>query len=126
MNPRKPEDPNPVPVSEFYNFLRNLNSRPDDTEIDLPNITDSIQELYHELSDAEIIKVAKSLKNNKSCGKDGVFNEYIKTTIGVFLPLYKVLFNHILSTRVIPESWVAGNDIPIYKNKGDKTLPKNY
>ena len=36
LNPRKAKDPNPVPVSEFYNFFNN-------TEIDLPNITDFIQ-----------------------------------------------------------------------------------
>ena len=136
-------------VSEFYNFFKNINSRTDSTEIDLPNITYSIQELDHEISDAEIIKVAKSLKN-KFCGEDGVFNEYNKTTIGVFLPLYKLFFNHILSLRVIPESWVyvqhlynvgpasstlvqhcinviqMGNGIPIYKNKGDEALPEIY
>ena len=38
----------------------------------------SIQELDHDFSDAEIIEIAKYLKNNKSCGEDGVFNEYIK------------------------------------------------
>ena len=100
-NLRKPKDPNPVVVSEFHISIS------DNTEIDLQNITDSILELDNVLGDAGIIKVAKSLKNNKSCGADGVFNEYNKTTIDVFLPLYKLLFNHILSTRVIPESWVA-------------------
>ena len=59
LDPRKPKCPNPVPVSEFYNFLKkNLNCRTDNTEIDLPNITDSIQELDHEFSDAEIIEVS--------------------------------------------------------------------
>ena len=48
-NPRKTT--NPLPVDEFYN-----------TEIDLPNITDSIQKLDHKVTNAEILKIANSLK----------------------------------------------------------------
>ena len=38
--------------------------------------------------------------------------------------LYKLFLNHILSTRIIPEYWVAGNIIAIYINKRDKILEK--
>ena len=103
-----------------------MNKHADNTNIHVPNFTESVHELDHEFNDIEIIKVAKSLKNNKCCGDDGVLNEYIKSTIDIFLPLYKLLFNHILLTGDIPESWVVGNIITIYKNKGDKSLTENY
>ena len=37
-----------------------------------------------------------------------------------------VFFNLILNTGIIPENWVEGLIMPIYKNKGDSMLPENY
>ena len=39
---------------------------------------------------------------------------------------YVKLFNVIFDTGIIPEQWLLGNMIPIYKNKGDKLDPKNF
>ena len=38
----------------------------------------------------------------------------------------KKLFNNILDTGYMPDIWLSGNIIPIYKNKGSKDDPKNY
>ena len=51
---------------------------------------------------------------------------YIKTTSNQFIEIYEKLFNLILDTGFIPENWVVGNIIPIYKNKGDSNDPKNF
>ena len=74
----------------------------------------------------EIIKCIQKLKNNKSGGEDAIINEYIKTTSNQFIEIYEKLFNLIFDTGFIPESWVVGNIIPIYKNKGDSNDPKNF
>ena len=74
----------------------------------------------------EIIKCIQKLKNNNSGGEDAIINEYIKTTSNQFIEIYEKLFNLIFDTGFIPESWVVGNIIPIYKNKGDSNDPKNF
>lgn len=42
------------------------------------------------------------------------------------LPLYIKLFNKVLDTGEIPEDWLTGMIIPIYKNKGSKDDTNNY
>ena len=42
----------------------------------------------------EIRRVVKKLKNNKSCGPDFVLNEFIESTLDVFLPIYKTFQSH--------------------------------
>ena len=41
------------------------------------------------------------------------------------LPIYVKLFNIIFESAVIPESWLIGEILPIYKNKGEKSNPEN-
>ena len=77
-------------------------------------------------SEAEIRRVVKKLKNNKACGPDFVLNEFIESTLDVFLSIYIQLFNHILDTGNIPRNWTIGEIIQIYKNKGEINLPENY
>jgi hypothetical protein len=74
----------------------------------------------------EIIKCIQKLKNNKAGGEDAIINEYTKTTSNQFIKIYEKLLNLIFDTGFIPESWVVGNIIPIYKNKLDSNDPKNF
>ena len=74
----------------------------------------------------EIISAINILKTNKAHGSDNVLNEYIKSTKDVFLPIYIKLFNYILQTGSILETWLVGRIFPIYKNKGDIHEPENY
>ena len=36
------------------------------------------------------------------------------------------MFNKIFDTAIIPDTWLNGVILPIYKNKGDPSLPENY
>ena len=68
----------------------------------------------------------KKLKNNKASGEDHIINEYIKSTSGLFLPIYEKIFNLIFETGFLPDIWLIGSIKPIYKNKGNPLDPKNF
>ena len=40
--------------------------------------------------------------------------------------VYVYLFNFIFDTGILPEAWLIGNVIPIFKHKGCKLDPHNY
>ena len=83
-------------------------------------------ELNQPFSDIEVRMFVKNLKNNKASGIDGILNEFIKHSLDLMLPLYLKLFNKILDTGEMPEDWVKGLIIPVYKNKGSKSNADNY
>jgi hypothetical protein len=52
-----------------------------------------------------ILSCIKKLKNNKASGEDHIINEYIKSTSGLFLPIYEKIFNLIFETGFLPDIW---------------------
>ena len=74
----------------------------------------------------EIIHCISKLKNNKACGDDQILNEFLKTTSDLFINVYVKLFNLILDSGIVPQSWLSGFIIPLYKNKGDRCEVDNY
>ena len=85
----------------------------------------NVENLNEKISDDEIIKAAKAMKNNKACGIDSITNEYIKHSLPALLPLLNKLFNMVLDTGIIPDDWVTGIIVPLHKT-GDKKDPSNY
>jgi hypothetical protein len=53
-------------------------------------------------------------------------NEYIKNTIDDLMPIYVKLFNIILDTGIVPDTWSLGIMVTIYINKGSKFDPEMY
>ena len=113
-------------INFFYEHFKFLNEESTYPEMQINNNTRSVLELDKEISEEEILQAVKSLKNNKACGDDRVINEYIRSTIGLLLPVFKCIFNYVLETGNIPQDWTLGNIIPIYKKKGDTNDPGNY
>ena len=72
------------------------------------------------------MKCIKKLKNNKSCGYDGILNEFLKTSSSKLLIAVTTLFNIVLQTGKIPHAWSIGYISPIYKGKGEENDPDNY
>ena len=121
------------PIESLHDFFQELNSAQipeDDDAIDGIlngiNLNDDDQFLNTPITPAEILKCIQTLKNSKAPGSDEVLNEYIKYTKLQLLPIYVRLFNLVLNTGIIPEKWVEGMIMPIYKNKGDPMNPENY
>ena len=77
-------------------------------------------------TESEVLEGIKTLKNNKSPGVDLIVNEFIKVVPHVLCPVLTKLFNVILATGCIPEAWVIGIIVPIYKKKGSVENPENY
>jgi hypothetical protein len=132
LKPKRKEAPSPS-VEDFYDHFKTINAESVNDNRFLNDINDisitrnSNEYLNSLITETEINKCILSLKNSKSCSpNDNILNEYIKATKEMFTPFYCKLFNSVLDTGFIPESWLEGVIIPIYKNKGDSADPNNY
>ena len=63
------------------------------------------QELIREISQEEINNVIRNLPNNKAPGTDSLTYEFYKLTEEVITPILYGVFNHTLSSGVMPSSW---------------------
>ena len=90
---------------------------------DFPDIN-IVHDLYAKITEYEISKAIKCLKNGRATGLDTISNEYLKYSIPFLLPLLTKMFNLVLNSGIIPESWQIGSIIPIYKIKVTLILPK--
>ena len=88
--------------------------------------TDDDEILNSSITESEILKCLKLLKNNKCSANDSILNEYLKYSSGKMLNIYVLFFNTILETGIIPEPWLEGIIRPIYKRSSDATRPENY
>ena len=82
-------------------------------------IEDDNEILNIEILEQEILQCVQSLKNGKAAGDDKIINEYIKTTVYIFMPIYVKLFNKVLNSWCIPDTWLQGIIKPVFKNNGD-------
>ena len=128
INSLKQKTSKTVPtLEEFYNHFKLLNtSHEDSDEVINPDNMQTNEYLNSKITQEEILRAIRSLNNGKAPGCDHILNEYIKSTSYIFLPLYETFFNVILDTGYFPEQWSIGCIHLIYKNKGDRTNPKNY
>ena len=97
----------------------------DDITLDT-SVLDECAMLDNPITEDEITCAVNNLGNDKACGIDGVYNEYIKSSLSVMMPIYVKLFNCVLDNGIVPEAWVTGYITPIYKGKGDPSNPDNY
>ena len=74
----------------------------------------------------EVRSVLSSLKSGKAAGPDCLINEFFKCSSSVTSKLLMKMFNVILVSGYLPDSWSSGWIVPIYKNKGSKIDPNNY
>ena len=74
----------------------------------------------------EMLKLVRTLKNNKSSGNDQVLNEFLKYSPPKIIDMIVGLFNVKLDTGIFPEQWSVGIIKPLYKNTGAKDNPNNY
>ena len=83
------------------------------------------EELDVEITNEELLKSIKQLRNNASGGPDLLLNEFFKYASNVLLPYLHKLCNSCLARGYFPDSWSEGHIVPIFKS-GDTSDPSNY
>ena len=74
-----------------------------------------MQLLNSNITTEEVLKAAKSLKNGKAGGPDGILNEMLKISCIYNTTAYVNLFNTILKSGIYPELWRENYIKPIFK-----------
>ena len=125
----KSKDNENIDIETLYDFFKNLNEQNEREDMS-PNVNidlnDEDELLNSPITENEILKCIRWLKNNKSSSNDKIINEYLKCTADIMVPIYVSFFNIVLQTGIIPDSWIEGIIRPIYKNNGDPSNPENY
>ena len=128
INKQKPPKVSKLPnLDEFHEYFKEVNklndSQSEGTLQPEPHFINDI--LNGEITTDEVIKAIKSLKAGKAAGLDMILNDYIKVSMDIMVPVYIKLFNLVLDSGHIPDSWLQGVIVPIYKS-GVTTNPENY
>ena len=91
-----------ININDLNTFFKDINSHNDSPDPDGENINLLIDNdngiLNLHITENEILKCIKNLKNNKACSNDGIINEYIKATAHEMMSLYVAFFNLIFDT----------------------------
>ena len=109
---------NNIPLESLENHFKKLNQN------NLQNEDPFLQNDLHDesplndpITEDELDKAIKSLKNKKAAGADGIENEHIKSSFETFKYIYLKLFNVIIATGHFPDSWALGLIIPVFLEK---------
>ena len=121
-----------INLGDWKHYFEDLNSnKKDPTDIQIEEKLSEIEKtvIFNELdfiiSDAEITKAIKSLKNSKSSGLSLILNEMLKYGQVTLKPLLNKLFNLVFSNSIYPVIWSQGYIAPLYKS-GSVYDPANY
>ena len=120
-------------IETFYDYFKKLKAGNEDVndhdEINTNEICDNPvydEILNGKITELEITEAIRELKNNKAPGTDNILNEYLKYPSPLLISLYCKVFNLVLDSGIIPESWSSGTIKPVYKNKGNPSDPDNF
>ena len=73
------------------------------------------EELNQSFSYEEISTAIIQSKDGRSCGPDGLLNEFYIYGKTKLIPVLLVLFNKIFEIGHFPEGWSEGHIIPLHK-----------
>ena len=115
-----------VSLECFHDHFKTLSNVQDGAEGDFTANIDT--QLNTTITEKDIVKAIKLVKNNKSCGTDFILNEFLKNSCQKMSPIFAKLhvFNIVFESGIIHDLWSVGIICPAYKNKGDAANPDNY
>lgn len=120
LNNKATDDPStnvaPHEWHKYFKSLMNKDYKNHFQEVGEDNVKQYISSsLNVDITAKELFKAVKSLKNNKSCGPDNIYNEMIKHSCPLFHDLYVDIFNIILNSSVYPSIWRNNYIKPLFK-----------
>lgn len=94
---------------------------------DLPQVPQDVGEsLLSATSTTEVFNVLKGMKTGSAPGPDGLPTEFYTTFWPELADTIVSLFNSILETNVVPDTFKQGRLVLIHKSGKDPLLPKSY
>jgi hypothetical protein len=110
-----------VKLSDGKEYYVDLNNNvKDHIDIKIENSLNEVEKppLFNELdfsiSESEVTKTIKSLRNCKSCGLSLILNELLKYGQLYLMPLIHKLFNLVFTNGIYPKSWSIGNNLVLF------------
>ena len=100
------------PVQKWTNHIKRLVASVDEILQDAPN--------EEPFTEKELDKAIKTLRRGKCPGPDNIPNGVFVKATGSTRKVYLKMLNHVLEKGSIPEQWLNGNIIRLYKGKGTK------
>ena len=127
INDRKSQKTfNDISLKVLHDHFKKINQAEiNETEINITVV--NVNPLFNDhVTTDEMLKLVRTLKNNKSSGHDQVLNEFLKYSPPKIIDMIVRLFNVILDIGIFPEQWSVGIIKPLYKNTGARDNPNNY
>ena len=84
------------------------------------------QRPLRKITEVEVEAALKGMKKGKAAGPSGLTSELLQAAGKVGIRELRNIFNDLLEGEEIPKDWNNGNNIPIYKEKGDAMDCGNY
>ena len=99
-----------------------------DTDSVLPqeNIKTNLRINIIPLDEAKILALIHALDANKAHGWDDISIQMIKICDESLVKPLRKIYQFSLDSCIFPSKWKKANVVPVYKNKGDKSIAKNY
>ena len=125
---------NPIQTEEWGSYFSDLNknkipnvARRAEIECKLKEFESfrTFNNLDFTISEGEIGKAIKALKNGKAPGLDRITGNMFKAGMSAFICPLKKLYNLVFSTSKYPQEWCKGYITPIHKS-GNPRDPSNY
>ena len=117
-----------VSNGEWYNYFQTLLNREHvqhDDEWTSPCREIESDRLNSDITEREITQALSNLRIRKSPGPNGISSDLLKYTSTVITPYLVKLFNEVLTTGVVPDSWGESIIVPNHE-KGSRSDPNNY
>ena len=121
VTPRQPHFPKDIPmdtwVNHFNEVLKDRETRP---------IPEPSEACIIPFTTDEVMQALSTVKPNKACGPDMLYNEHLKDTAEHLKTAWTAFYNKCLEEGQIPENWRLATLKGLYKGKGNASDPQSY
>ena len=113
---------------ELFAKLFSSHSTLDDCGHPLPDFPPKTDQLLHDcqITPAKVAAIVTRLDPSKATGPDGIPVIVLQKCSPELSPILSRLFKKCISESCFPSSWKFPTVVPVFKNCGDRSNPRNY